>query len=316
MLFLRKSIVVSIALLLVFMPGCSDDEHGLGISALTEYQRVAIWANVLSEYPDLPEKVERIVEGQDKATRLEANLPSSEVILHTTEGAQSFYAQTIDVIVTDLDKRSLKKLLTFWRTIDSRVDNLGIKRAWSSRGGTGEPRVVFLGADGKIEIKGPGGESKQSIDIYQDSLTRLSTLQIHAFDGKEAVPSVVDYIRRNNPIRGPPHNITETGKTNMPPPSRLTIVAIGNLENLSVEGPREMGTQEIVIETNLTKEVTASEATKVGAVLVAAKSIRDGAVSRAKARQSASSRSSYTPSSGGGRGGGYRSRPPRFRPGR
>src|SRR5687767_10330221 len=70
---------------------------------------VAYWQRVLKQCPDLPAKVEAIVQGRGSPHYHEHDLPATEVRIYTDEGLVSYSASRIEMIVTDLDTPALKE---------------------------------------------------------------------------------------------------------------------------------------------------------------------------------------------------------------
>jgi len=230
---------------------------------------------------------------------------------YTNSGVESFRATSaIDVIVTDIDTPSLRKLLDYLGTIDKQARELDISTSSTPPSSFPKgPRVVFLGADGKIKIKGSSGASDQTVDIYHDTLTKVSALQINTFAGPEVVSPVIEYIRRHDPIRGPPRSGVVSGQYGIPPPERITIVAIGNVSSIDVGGAKDQSNQDVYIETNISKETTVTEAAKL------TETIRVAEYAHTKAVEASARRSSGGGSSGGGSsGGGGSYERPRERP--
>lgn len=240
---------------------CSDDDAGAG-TASPEYQRVAYWTNLLQVHPDLPAKIEQIADGS--GTEEKKVLPGREgsVTIHSYLGAITVDASTVSAIVTDLSKPSLFKLAAYLKTIPERARELGIV---SHAGRAGKPRVIVLGSEGRIDIHGAKNSEQQTIEIYHEPLVSQTTLSVHSFEGHQAIDALLESFVRANPTRGPP-------KTNE------TVIVVGKLQALNIEGASGSSTQDIAFNRffNSFGEETASrrmytEAAAVAGVAIAAR---------------------------------------------
>lgn len=283
---------------------------------LSEYQRVAYWNSLLQQHPDLPSKVKRAAEMEGIVETRQSDITGTKITIHSYLGAVTVSAESISAIVTDLDNSSLLKLLAYWQTISARARELGILTTTPK---ADMPRVVVLGRDGRIDIQGPRGSESQTIDVYHEFLTGQANIAVHSFGekGSDAVASILDYYRRVNQNRGPPHADVKAGKYDRPPPDVMPVVVIGKLKELNIQGPADFSTQKVTFEeyvNSFTEMKTTQEVVefaKAGerAFHMTAAAVTAAAIAVAAAKkQSESSRPSggYRPSGGPRRGGGAR----------
>ena len=246
--------LASAFVLTVGTTSCSRDEQSSQSNtnapavSLKEFERIAYWNTVLNEHPDLPQKVKEIVDG--KGTRVErpaTATPVSELIVYSYLGPIAVTAERVNVIVTDLDTLSLTKLLAYWQTIPERARQLGILPSPSTPQG---PRVIVLGSEGRIDVKGPGGSDSQTVDIYHDTLASKSGIDVHSFgnQGETIVNALLEYYGRANQSRGPPESNPETKKFELPPSEIATVLVIGKLRTLNVEGGAQASDQRVSFE--------------------------------------------------------------------
>jgi len=270
-----------------------DASTGKQAEQLATYQRIAIWHRLLQNYPDLPQKLETIIGEAEKPREVDRSSRTVEIRVHSREGVVDLTAQQIDVIVTDMSRDSLRELRRFLETVPEAARELGIEQPISSRipSESSGPRVLVLGAEGRIEVKGPSGGTSQTIDLYHNEVTKAALLQVHAFGqvGQDAVPSITDYLERANVVRGPPKAEVRAGHVDKPPPEKIVIVAIGEINNLDIEGPRNRGSQtiRIEVETKVSRVVPAdSEVGRAAEVGRSAHAAKVAEVAAAKAVES------------------------------
>lgn len=318
-----KLFVITLALgalaTLSSMSGCSKenalaetDTNILNGVHISEYRRIGFWSGVLQKYPDLPEKVKRIVEEQP-SKQYQSDVNGAKVVVHSYVGPISVSAGNISAIITDLDEKSLKNLLAYWQTIPQRARELGI---FPNTTRTAQPRVIVLGREGKVEIKGPVGSEIQIVDVYPESLTGQTVFEVHSFGskGEVAIASLLEHFQRANQKRGPPFADIKAGHHDIPPPEEVPIVIVGKLKELTVEGGAGSSKQVVTFDeyvnacsqTELSKEVVefakAGESTFRSKIAPIATAVAAAIAARtaAEARKS----SSYTERSSSG--GGYR----------
>lgn len=312
----RNWLTPFVAALCLPLTGCSSDDPeptGESVAPVVTYQRVAIWHSLLQRYPDLPQKLETTIAEREQAREFERDGRTVEVRVHSPDGPVDFTARRIDVLVTDLSTESLRDLHRFLQTVPAEASRLGISQAATHFFAEGSgPRVLFLGADGRIEVKGPNGGQSQSINLYLNEVTKAAHLEVHTFGpaGRDAVPYVTEYLGAN-PVRGPPDAEVQAGHVGKPPPERLVVVVIGEIQNLDIAGPRDQAKQTIVAEAVVRGEVpahsAAGRAAEAGSSSHAAKVVAVAAVVAA-ARAARSGGGSSGGSSGGGSSGGGRPR--------
>ena len=313
----REWPLVILLLLTMLCASCSEDlpsaadnvcaEKGSTSAPVStdEFQCVAYWRNMLLRHPDLPDKVEAIVAERERTQTHEGEKESGKVELAvlSREGNVTAKADTIDVIVTDLDTASLKHLLSMWTRIPKRAQELNIEAKTSSGSGS-EHNVVVLGSDAKVKVKGPSGFDRQEVRILATDLVGVTRLTVFAFGTKgeqTARTMPFDYVATGQSGRGPPgRGTSERG----PPRSKVTVVVAGSLSEVSIGGAEGNSEQLIAFERFVEsgKRSTYVEPAVVGAAAAAVAG--HAAAHRAQAASKSGSRS---------RGGSYRSRGPRVR---
>lgn len=292
--------------------GCSSDDTSPPpekVEQISTYQRVAIWSNLLERYPDLPRKIEAVLGEKGRPAESNNQGQAVEIYLHTQEGTVALAAGRIDIFVTDMSRESLRELHKFLLTVPQEARRLGIGQhaSLAPPSDSSRPRVLFLGADGRIEVKGPSGQTTQTISLYHNEFAKAAHLQVHAFSqaGEDAVPAITEYLKDAGIVRGPPDAEVKAGHIGKPPPERLVIVAIGEIKNLDIEGPREKATQKVEVEAKVSGQVAAhSETARVAEVGRSSHSAKVAVVAAVAAAVAARKSSSSSGTSGGS--GGYR----------
>jgi hypothetical protein len=214
----------------------------------TEFQRLAFWTDILRRHPDLPDRLQQIVENRvAPVQRPLVEVPLTEITIHSYLGPTTVVAESINLIVTDLDITALQKLSAYLNTIRERVRELQplFRTAQSN-----VPKVIVLGRNGQIDIKGVSGVDHQVIDIYNEVPIGYSSIKVHTFGekGDEANQAILDYFRRANQSRGPPDTPFHAEGIERPPESLATVLVIGKLSTLNVGGATQNSTQAISFE--------------------------------------------------------------------
>jgi hypothetical protein len=197
--------------------------------SLEEFQRVAVWNEVLQRHPDLPKKVATIL--VDHTREIPTDIPDATAWLHTTEKRWSLpAADSIKVIVTDLDHESLRRLLEFWQTVPGDAEDFGIPEPPAADRPLQSHAVdiLILSAEGSLDAGRSDGRQTQPFDLFPGEMTEHATLQFHAFGvmGEFAYLRMAEYIRTARSTRRLSGGDPESGKHETPA-SGLKIVAVG-----------------------------------------------------------------------------------------
>lgn len=206
---------------------------------------VAYWQAVLTQYPDLPEKVQAIVDGQGHVGWLGRYLPQTTVTIHGDGETYQYSGRHVHVVVTDLDQDTLRQLLKWWKEVPRLARELDIQTVLPFALPSSTQHIVVLGKQGKIQIGAPGGYDSQSIQILTDEYRSQTTINVHTFGdvGQQALDQLADQYNR---VRGPPDSAVKAGLVSLPPPEdNVTVLVIGQLGSLYIDGPTENASQDI-----------------------------------------------------------------------
>jgi tetratricopeptide (TPR) repeat protein len=225
------------------LPRSGDNIRALGTEIWTdktvseaEFHSIAYWSDVLQRYPDLHSKVRAILDEADRAERRQFPGEKVEVRFYDSDRATQVKAQTVDVVITDLDRVSLRRLLAMWDQVPARAKQLGLEGVSLRAEPADHHRVVILGSDATVKVKGPSGSSQQTIKIFSYGGAAPSRVTIHAFGqrGADAQASL------------PFKNFIRSNRTGVPPPrNKVTILTAGNLRALDIEGPSGYAQQSV-----------------------------------------------------------------------
>ena len=182
-------------------------------------------------------------EGQFVASN---ELPSEvQVRIYGQNEIVAVQGRQIDILVTDLDRQSLEKLLAWWEAVPRLAKELHLHTIPPFNLPETIRHVVVLGSDGRIAISGPGGQDLQSINILSDDMTSQTTIAVHAF-APEAELAVEQLGRQFNQVRGPPRSAVQAGEISLPPPEEnVTILVVGRIGTLDIDGPTDDAQQSI-----------------------------------------------------------------------
>src|SRR4051812_6623475 len=176
---------------------------------------VAYWHKVLLQYPDLPEKVRAILEKQRSPDWMH-ELPQSEVRIYGADEVVSVHGRHVDVIVTDLDDDTLRKLLAWWERVPRLAKELGVDYPLPFSLPESTRHVVVLGREGHIAVSGPGGSDIQSVHVLSNDVAGRTTIGVHAF-GPEGDAAIEQLAQQARQIRGPPRADVRAGHIALPP---------------------------------------------------------------------------------------------------
>lgn len=236
-----RAFAALLALPLLLSAGCSgnSDLPPGGAPA------VAYWQAVLLQYPDLPEKVQAIVDRRGHLGWLGRSLPQCEVTIHGQDEIVSVTGRHVDVVVTDLGDAALRKLLSWWESVPRWARDLDIQTTLPFTLPSSTRHVVVLGHQGRIEVAGPDGSDRQSINILADETFARTTIGVHAF-GPEGDAALEHLAGQYNQVRGPPRSAVKAGRISLPPPEEnVTVLVIGRLGRLDIDGPSDDAQQDI-----------------------------------------------------------------------
>jgi hypothetical protein len=245
-----------LALLAICTLGCGQTATPPGGTAA-----VAYWHKVLQQYPDLPEKVRAIVE-QGGSPDWRFDLPRAEVRIYGKDGALAVQGQHVDVVVTDLDAVTLRKLLAWWEAVPRLAKELNVDGPLPFSLPDSTRHVVVLGSEGRIEVAGPSGYDTQSIHILTDDAEQ-TTIGVHVF-GPEGEAAVEQLAGQYNQVRGPPRSEVRAGRISLPPPEeRVTVLVVGKLGQLDIGGPADDARQDITFANYLNRHTDPGSVTGV-----------------------------------------------------
>jgi hypothetical protein len=206
-------------------------------------QAVAYWQQVLLQYPDLPDRVRDIVEerGQQVANH---GISQAMVRIYGEDGEHQIAGRRINVLVTDLDHATLRKLLEWWEAVPRLAEELEIPAILPFQLPESTQHVVVLGSEGRIEVSGPGGSDQQTIKILHDDVAGRMFLDVHLF-GQEGQATLDHLANQYRTVRGPPRSAVRAGNIGLPPPDEVTVLVIGELNTLNIEGASDDAVQQI-----------------------------------------------------------------------
>jgi hypothetical protein len=226
---------------LALLCGCGAPPLPPGGQPAVEY-----WHRVLAEHPDLPARVRSIVGSGDWTPDYSTGFPAStDVRIYSEQGDVAFSGSRIELLITDLDTEALKQLLAVWEAIPEQAQELGLASSYS----TSSPRrkIVVLGSQGRVDIRGVGGYDTQSIRILSDEAAATTQIGIHTF-GPSGQRALEELARNYQAVRGPPASDVRSGYVSLPPPDDvLSILVIGKLQELNIEGAWGDAAQEISV---------------------------------------------------------------------
>ncbi len=203
---------------------------------------VEFWHGVLQEYPDLPAKVQAIVDERGQAAVFSHGLPSS-VTIYGEHGPVTFSGSRIELIVTDLNTPALRQLLEVWQAIPQQAADLGLSSGSSLNPSFQGRKIVVLGGEGRIDLSGVDQQNVQSIRILTDEVASSTTIGIHTF-GPSGEAALEELSRNYTAVRGPPESEVNAGHVSLPPPD-VSVLVIGKLQNLNIAGPADDASQYI-----------------------------------------------------------------------
>ncbi len=221
--------------------GCGGPELPPGGRAAVEY-----WHRVLVQHPDLPGKVQAIVDGLGGSPYYGEQPPATEVRIYGEHGEVAVSGSRIQLIITDLDTPALRELLAVWKHIPSQAAGLGLDAAYYDRSAP-RRQVVVLGSGGHIEIRGVGDSNAQLIRILSDEAAASTTIGIHTF-GTSGTQALEELTRNYQAVRGPPKSEVASGHVSLPPPEdAITVLVIGKLRELDIGSAYGDALQEISV---------------------------------------------------------------------
>jgi hypothetical protein len=208
-------------------------------------QAVAYWHQLLQRYPDLPAKVEAIVQQQRSPNA--AIVAEAEVRVYGADEVVAVRGRHVDVIVTDLDEATLKKLLAWWKEVPRLARELNVDFPLPLELPSNTRHIVVLGSEGYVAVQGPGGYDVQSVRIVDDQVAARTTIAVHAFgpEGETALGQLSGAFDR---LRGPPDAEVRSGHIGLPPPDEeetVTVLVVGQLRQLDIAGPTDYAQQDI-----------------------------------------------------------------------
>lgn len=252
------------------LPSAKDnicDSTAAGPVGEREYKCVWYWASILAHHPDLPEKLDLLVNKlestssssdsssptQSEQLEQPPSTPSSGsspppsssgpsleegkkapsvVTIKTSKGDVSAKADTINVLVTTLSLDSLREIQAFLTKVPGRAQALGIDISdHVTRSSPDKKVMLVLGDSPTIDIKGPNGRDKQTIKIYPDINLSVGRIVVCAC-GEENLPLAKDLLGRD---------YVEMGRAGRGPP--FDIVIVSPIRKVNIEGASEASTQ-------------------------------------------------------------------------
>lgn len=220
--------------------GCGSPALPPGGTAAVEY-----WHRILQEHPDLPERVRTIVNGGGWTPFYSTDFPATtDIRIYGEQGEVAVSGSRIELLITDLDTEALKQLLAVWEAIPDQAAELGLSASSYS---TSSPRrkIVVLGSEGRVDIRGVSDYSSQSIRILSDEAAAQTMIGIHTF-GPSGQRALDELARNYHAVRGPPASDVRSGYVSLPPPDDvLSVLVIGKLQELNIDGAYGDATQEI-----------------------------------------------------------------------
>jgi hypothetical protein len=221
--------------------GCGGPPLPPGGRAAVEY-----WHRVLSEHPDLPAKVQQIVDYRGWTPRRDYQLPSSEVRVYGEQGEVTIRGSKIELIVTDLNSAALYDLLAIWKAIPEQAAELGLT-SLPRVDGLPRRKIIVLGSQGRVDIRAAGEFDTQTIRVLADDAAAQTTIGIHTF-GPSGEQALEELSRTYQAVRGPPAADVRSGYVSLPPPEEaVSVLIIGKLQELNIEGAWGGSQQEISV---------------------------------------------------------------------
>jgi hypothetical protein len=212
----------------------------------------AYWGTIGEQYPDLAGKLRTHVEVDGRGGILDGAKAEVKVTIYSHNGMVSeVRGGSIDVIVTDLSKESLRQLAELLteapkkaKMIDS-YSKAHISRSFDVVRGESsvvradtihaKPRVMVIGSDATIAVDGPQYAQAQALKI--GVAARALTISTFSTSGVLALETM----RRH---------YAHSGLAARPPPSTppaVEIIAIGHVSAIDIGEPRGMSKQSIEI---------------------------------------------------------------------
>lgn len=238
----RLSVRALLAVPLLLLAGCGANDLPPGGA-----EAVGYWHSVLQQHPDLPDKVRTIVNGSGRVDWTDHSLPGTEVWIHGENDSVAVAGSQVDIVVTDLDDDTLRKLLKWWESVPDWAKKLGLSPRPPVFVPSSTRQIVVLGRQGRIEVSGPTGQNSQSIQVLSDDAGGRTTIGIHTFgpDGPTALEQLASQYQR---VRGPPWTNVKAGYVSLPPPqANVTVLVIGQLGSLDIGGPSDDASQQISV---------------------------------------------------------------------
>lgn len=227
---------------LAWLCGCGGPGLPPGGKPAVEY-----WHRVLSQHPDLPAKVEAIVESLGWTPSRSYDLPATEVRVYGEHGEVSLSGSKIELILTDLDTPALRELLAVWKAIPEQAAELGLY-ADAYNAASPKRKIIVLGSDGRVDIRAAGEFDTQKIHVLNDEVATQTRIGIHTF-GPSGELALDELARCYQAVRGPPAEDVRSGYVSLPPPDddTLSVLVIGKLQELNIEGAWGNSVQEVSV---------------------------------------------------------------------
>lgn len=232
-----------------------------GKTDLEEEACRAYWRKTLRSYPDLPAKIQQILDEKDNPEEgrvfRDEHADSAELRIYSNGTEQTFKGKSIDVLVTDFDEASLRRVLATIKEVQESAQVSGAKVGDADSPPPGTYRIVVLGSDAEARILGPDGDdARQVVKLYQSDLSSVDRVTIHAFGptGQHALQST--FLRSVVPqkfsrwlartrAKKPADSDDEPQKSRVElPDETVTLLVAGNLK-LRVDGAARGGKQTV-----------------------------------------------------------------------
>jgi len=203
---------------------------------------IVYWDRILSEYPDLVDKLKKIRDERDQKDRRALGASEqTEVRFYSEDGSsQTVSGSQVDIIVTDLQRGELNSLISFLVDVPEKARQLGFSSSGrfdktSTKEKGVRPTVIVLGGQGSISIKGSKGIQTQHIDLFlADKQQTVERIVVNTF-GK----------RGESALNRLPKGFVKSGLGARPPPNAARVVVIGALREVNIEGSKGQSTQVI-----------------------------------------------------------------------
>jgi hypothetical protein len=231
------------ALLLISLTGCGRE------ASMPPGGRpaAAYWLGVLEQFPDLPAKVRSVLDRQGTEVYQSHLSSAARVRIYGEDGVTAVSGSRVDLLVTDLDDEALRELLALWESLPTLAAKHQIQPEYLRLAGA-RRRVIVLGREGRIDIEGPYGGERQSVQVIAERSSGSAEICVHAF-GREGEAALTQLATDYHAIRGPPEADVKAGYVGLPPPDdAVAVLVIGRLETLNIAGAADDATQDLSFE--------------------------------------------------------------------